>query len=107
MKQIIAALAVSAALIQPAAADDRQVFGAIVGAVIGYHLMKEANTVEVQPQVVISAPAPRRHYHPQTVVVVQQPQRHRHYNIHPQTVRRAMDTCTVYGRGHHGSVVCN
>ena len=88
MKQIIAALAVSAALIQPAAADDRQVFGAIVGAVIGYHLMKEANTVEVQPQVVISAPAPRRHYH-------------------PQTVRRAMDTCTVYGRGHHGSVVCN
>ena len=104
MKQIIAAIAVSAALIQPAAADDRQVFGAIVGAVIGYHLMERANTVEVQPQVVISAP--QRHYRPETVIVVQkQPQRH--YHVHPQTVRRAMDTCTVYGRGHHGSVVCN
>jgi hypothetical protein len=105
MKQIIAAIAVSAALIQPAAADDRQVFGAIVGAVIGYHLMERANTVEVQPQVVISAPVPHRHYHPQTVVVVQQPQRH--YNhIHPQTARIYRDTCTAYGHGRHGNVIC-
>jgi hypothetical protein len=104
MKQIIAALAVSAALIQPAAAGDREVFGAVIGAMVGYHLMKESNTVEVQPQVVISAP--RRHYHPQTVVVVQQ-QPQRHYNrIHPQTARIAAETCYHYGRGRHDNIIC-
>lgn len=105
MKKFLASAAILAAFVQPAAAsDDARVFGAVVGAVIGYHIMDRANRVEIQPQVVITAPRPHRHYHPETVIVVQQPEHHQH--IHPQTVRIYRDTCTAYGRGRHGNVIC-
>ena len=47
MNKILAAVMLTAAMVQPAAADDRQVFGAIVGAVIGYELMRPQ-----QPQII-------------------------------------------------------
>ena len=104
MKKFLASAAILAAFVQPAAAsDDARIFGAVVGAVIGYHIMDSANRVEVQPQVVITAP--QRHYRPETVIVVQQ-QPQRHYHVHPQTVRIYRDTCTAYGRGRHGNVIC-
>lgn len=104
MKKFLALAAILAAFTQPAAAnDDARIFGAVVGAVIGYHLMDRSDNIQVQPQVVITAPV-HRHY-PQTVVVVQQPQRH-HHHIHPQTARIYRDTCTVYGQGRHGNVIC-
>lgn len=104
MKKLLASAAILAAFTQPAAANDAQIFGAIAGAVIGYHLMERSNTLEVQPQIVITAP--HRHYQPQTVIVVQQPQHHYRHGIHPQTARIYSDTCTAYGQGRHGNVIC-
>ncbi len=51
MKQIILALTLAAAIAQPAAANDREVFGAVFGAIIGYQLAKAtAPQVVVVPQ---------------------------------------------------------
>jgi hypothetical protein len=48
MKQIILALTLAAAIAQPAAANDREVFGAVFGAIIGYQIAKAT-----EPQVVV------------------------------------------------------
>ena len=51
MKQIILALTLAAAIAQPAAANDREVFGAVFGAIIGYQIAKAtAPQVVVVPQ---------------------------------------------------------
>lgn len=50
MKQIILALTLAAAIAQPAAANDREVFGAVFGAIIGYQIAK---ATEPQPQIVV------------------------------------------------------
>ena len=49
MKQIILALTLAAAIAQPAAANDREVFGAVFGAIIGYQIAK---ATAPQPQIV-------------------------------------------------------
>lgn len=51
MKQILA-MVLAAMAIQPAVAGDREVFGVIAGAVIGYQIMKatEPQVVYVNPQ---------------------------------------------------------
>lgn len=91
MKKILALIATTLVLTQPARADNAQVFGAVVGAWIGYEIMSQRQ----EPQII---------YRPQPqVVIVQQPHYHR---IHPQTARIYRDTCTVYGYGRHGEVIC-
>jgi hypothetical protein len=63
VKSLVAALAV-AAVITPAQADDRAVFGAVVAGVITYHVLKQHDEPRViyqqpvyqQPQVIIVQP---------------------------------------------------
>jgi hypothetical protein len=63
VKSLVAALAV-AAVITPAQADDRAVFGAVVAGVITYHVLKHNDEPRViyqqpvyqQPQVIIVQP---------------------------------------------------
>ena len=63
VKSLVAALAI-AAVITPAQADDRAVFGAVVAGVITYHVLKQHDEPRViyqqpvyqQPQVIIVQP---------------------------------------------------
>ena len=63
LKSLVAALAV-AAVITPAQADDRAVFGAVIAGVITYHVLKQHDEPRVvyqqpvyqQPQVIIVQP---------------------------------------------------
>jgi hypothetical protein len=63
LKSLVAALAI-AAVITPAQADDRAVFGAVVAGVITYHVLKQHDEPRViyqqpvyqQPQVIIVQP---------------------------------------------------
>ena len=63
VKSLVAALAV-AAVITPAQADDRAVFGAVIAGVITYHVLKQHDEPRVvyqqpvyqQPQVIIVQP---------------------------------------------------
>ena len=52
MKRILTVVLVLAAIAQPAAANDREVIGAVLGAVIGYQIAKAT-----QPQVVYVNPS--------------------------------------------------
>ena len=64
VKSLVAALAV-AAVITPAQADDRAVFGAVVAGVITYHVLKQQDEPRVvyqqQPQVIIVQPMRQPH----------------------------------------------
>jgi hypothetical protein len=67
VKSFVAALAV-AAVITPAQADDRAVFGAVIAGVITYHVLKEREEPRVvhvpvyqQPQVIIVQPLRQPH----------------------------------------------
>jgi len=63
VKSLVAALAI-AAVITPAQADDRAVFGAVIAGVITYHVLKQHDEPRViyqqpvyqQPQVIIVQP---------------------------------------------------
>jgi len=68
VKSFVAALAV-AAVITPAQADDRAVFGAVIAGVITYHVLKQHDEPRVvyqqpvyqQPQVIIVQPLRQPH----------------------------------------------
>jgi hypothetical protein len=68
VKSLVAALAV-AAVITPAQADDRAVFGAVIAGVITYHVLKHNDEPRVvyqqpvyqQPQVIIVQPLRQPH----------------------------------------------
>jgi len=68
LKSLVAALAV-AAVITPAQADDRAVFGAVIAGVITYHVLKQHDEPRVvyqqpvyqQPQVIIVQPLRQPH----------------------------------------------
>ena len=66
VKSLVAALAV-AAVITPAQADDRAVFGAVIAGVITYHVLKQDEPrvvyqpVYTQPQVIIVGPLRQPH----------------------------------------------
>ena len=68
VKSFVAALAV-AAVITPAQADDRAVFGAVIAGVITYHVLKQHDEPRViyqqpvyqQPQVIIVQPVRQPH----------------------------------------------
>jgi hypothetical protein len=68
VKSLVAALAV-AAVITPAQADDRAVFGAVIAGVITYHVLKQHDEPRViyqqpvyqQPQVIIVQPLRQPH----------------------------------------------
>ena len=64
VKSLVAALAV-AAVITPAQADDRAVFGAVIAGVITYHVLKQQDEPRVvyqqQPQVIIVQPMRQPH----------------------------------------------
>ena len=64
VKSFVAALAV-AAVITPAQADDRAVFGAVIAGVITYHVLKQQDEprviVQQQPQVIIVQPLRQPH----------------------------------------------
>ena len=58
VKSLVAAMAV-AAVITPAQADDRAVFGAVIAGVITYHVLKQDEprvVYQQQPQVIIVQP---------------------------------------------------
>jgi len=67
VKSLVAALAV-AAVITPAQADDRAVFGAVIAGVITYHVLKQHD----EPRVVYQQPV----YQQPQVIVVQPRQPH-------------------------------
>ena len=68
VKSFVAALAI-AAVITPAQADDRAVFGAVIAGVITYHVLKQHDEPRVvyqqpvyqQPQVIIVQPLRQPH----------------------------------------------
>jgi len=64
VKSLVAALAV-AAVITPAQADDRAVFGAVIAGVITYHVLKQQDEPRVvyqqQPQVIVVQPLRQPH----------------------------------------------
>ena len=68
VKSLVAALAI-AAVITPAQADDRAVFGAVIAGVITYHVLKQHDEPRViyqqpvyqQPQVIIVQPLRQPH----------------------------------------------
>ena len=68
LKSLVAALAI-AAVITPAQADDRAVFGAVIAGVITYHVLKHNDEPRVvyqqpvyqQPQVIIVQPLRQPH----------------------------------------------
>ena len=64
VKSLVAALAI-AAVITPAQADDRAVFGAVIAGVITYHVLKQQDEPRVvyqqQPQVIIVQPLRQPH----------------------------------------------
>ena len=67
VKSLVAAMA-AAAVIAPAQADDRAVFGAVIAGVITYHVLKQdeprvvyQQPVYTQPQVIIVQPLRQPH----------------------------------------------
>lgn len=87
MKRIITAVALMLAVSQTAtAATDKEILGAVVGAVIGYQIAQGNTRVEVTPEIIIQS-QPHRYrapaqYHQSRVVVeyYYSPRRH-HYRI--------------------------
>ena len=88
MKQIILALTLAAAIAQPAAANDREVFGAVFGAIIGYQIAKAT-----APQVVVV---------PQQAPIYQDHRTNRVIDLrHPQPQSRCwtrLDRINAYGQ---------
>jgi hypothetical protein len=109
MKAIIAALVIAVA--GPAQASDREVFSAILGAAIGYHIGVSQVPQPVHPQevyVFVQQPDYRHQQHqyrnhqyqPQVIVVEQRG------HVHPQLQRIYRDQCIVDGPGRHGHIIC-